>query len=208
MARSKSKVLKNCVALLLITLVAGLALSAVNEITKEPIAKAEQQAKMDAYNTVLPNASFEEPENKQTLLNEAASALDEAGLSKCSVDDLYFAYNDSGKKIGCVMSATSPSGYGGDIKVAVGISYETNQITGFSVLSNSETAGLGAKCTEDGFTAQFAGKSATKLEYVKGGGASGDTQIDAISGATITTNAVTEAVNAALAFYNFALKEG
>ncbi len=189
MARSKSKVLKNCVALLLITLVAGLALSAVNEITKEPIAKAEQQAKMDAYNTVLPNASFEEPDNKQTLLNEAASALDEAGLSKCSVDDLYFAYNDSGKKIGCVMSATSPSGYGGDIKVAVGISYETNQITGFSVLSNSETAGLGAKCTE-------------------GGGASGDTQIDAISGATITTNAVTEAVNAALAFYNFALKEG
>ena len=205
MAKSKSQVLKNCIALLLITLVAGLALSAVNEITKAPIAKAEQQAKMDAYNTVLPNASFEEPDNKQTLLNESASALDAAGLSKCSVDDLYFAYDESGKKIGCVMSATSPSGYGGDIKVAIGISYETNQITGFSVLSNSETAGLGAKCTEDDFTAQFAGKSATKLEYVKGGG---DTQIDAISGATITTNAVTEAVNSALAFYNFALKEG
>ena len=208
MAKSKSQVLKNCIALLLITLVAGLALSAVNEITKAPIAKAEQQAKMDAYNTVLPNASFEEPDNKQTLLNESASALDAAGLSKCSVDDLYFAYDESGKKIGCVMSATSPSGYGGDIKVAIGISYETNQITGFSVLSNSETAGLGAKCTEDDIIAQFAGKSATKLEYVKGGGASGDTQIDAISGATITTNAVTEAVNSALAFYNFALKEG
>ena len=66
---------------------------------------------MDAYNTVLPNASFEEPDNKQTLLNESASALDAAGLSKCSVDDLYFAYDESGKKIGCVMSATSPSGY-------------------------------------------------------------------------------------------------
>ena len=60
----QSQVLKNCIALLLITLVAGLALSAVNEITKAPIAKAEQQAKMDAYNTVLPNASFEEPDNK------------------------------------------------------------------------------------------------------------------------------------------------
>ena len=106
MAKSKSQVLKNCIALLLITLVAGLALSAVNEITKAPIAKAEQQAKMDAYNTVLPNASFEEPDNKQTLLNESASALDAAGLSKCSVDDLYFAYDESGKKIGCVMSAT------------------------------------------------------------------------------------------------------
>ena len=63
MAKSKSKVLKNCLALLLITLVAGLALSGVNEITKGPIAKAEQKAKMYAYNTVLPNATFEEPEN-------------------------------------------------------------------------------------------------------------------------------------------------
>lgn len=208
MAKSKSKVLKNCLALLLITLVAGLALSGVNEITKEPIAKAEQKAKMDAYNIVLPNATFEEPENKQILLDEASDILGAEGLSKCSVDDLYFAYDEAGDKIGCVMSATSPSGYGGDIKVAVGISYKTNQITGFSVLSNSETAGLGAKCTEDEFAAQFAGKSATKLEYVKGGGASGETKIDAISGATITTNAVTEAVNSALAFYNLALKEG
>ena len=76
------------------------------------------------------------------------------------------------------------------------------------MLSNSETAGLGAKCTEEEFAGQFAGKSANGIEYVKGGGASADNQIDAISGATITTNAVTEGVNAVLNVYNQLLKEG
>lgn len=207
MAKSKSSFLKNCVALLVITLVAGLALAAVNEITKEPIAKAEETARLEAYETVFPNAEFETPQDLDTLLEGGQAAVDSAGLTGCTVSDILFVNDENGNRIGYVVAAVSPSGYGGDISVAVGIDSKTNTVTGFSVLSNSETAGLGAKCTEDEFTSQFKGKEATSIEYVKGGGATGN-QIDAISGATITTNAVTQAVNSALAVYDDVLKEG
>lgn len=207
MAKSKSSFLKNCIALLVITLVAGLALSAVNEITKEPIAKAEETARLEAYETVFPNAEFETPQDLDALLEGGQAAIDSAGLSGCTVSDILYANDTNGNRIGYVVAAVSPSGYGGDISVAVGIDSKTNTVTGFSVLSNSETAGLGAKCTDDEFTSQFKGKDATSIEYVKGGGAAGN-QIDAISGATVTTNAVTEAVNSALTVYADVLKEG
>ncbi len=206
MAKSKSSFIKNCAALLIITLIAGLALSAVNEITKEPIAKAEEAARLEAYETVYPNAVFETPADVQSLLEGGQSAVDAAGFSGCTVSDILFANDENGERIGYVVAAVSPNGYGGDISVAIGIDSETDKITGFSVLSNSETAGLGARCTEDEFTSQFSGKDATSVEYVKGGGAAGN-QIDAISGATVTTSAVTEAVNSALAVYNRVLKE-
>lgn len=207
MAKSKSSFLKNCVALLVITLVAGLALSAVNEITKEPIAKAEETARLEAYETVFPNAEFETPQDLDALLEGGQAAIDSVGLTGCTVSDILYANDANGERIGYVVAAVSPNGYGGDISVAVGIDAKTSTITGFSVLSNSETAGLGARCTEDEFVSQFAGKDATSIEYVKGGGAAGN-QIDAISGATVTTNAVTEAVNSALAVYGNVLKEG
>lgn len=199
MAKSKSLFLKNCVALLVITLVAGLALSAVNEITKEPIAKAEETARLEAYETVFPDAEFETPQDLDALLEGGQAAIDSVGLTGCTVSDILYANDANGERIGYVVAAVSPNGYGGDISVAVGIDAKTSTITGFSVLSNSETAGLGARCTEDEFVSQFAGKDATSIEYVKGGGAAGN-QIDAISGATVTTNAVTEAVNSALAY--------
>lgn len=207
MAKSKSSFLKNCVALLVITLVAGLALSAVNEITKEPIAKAEETARLEAYETVFPDAEFETPQDLDALLEGGQAAIDSVGLTGCTVSDILYANDANGERIGYVVAAVSPNGYGGDISVAVGIDAKTSTITGFSVLSNSETAGLGARCTEDEFVSQFAGKDATSIEYVKGGGAAGN-QIDAISGATVTTNAVTEAVNSALVVYGNVLKEG
>ena len=207
MAKSKSSFLKNCVALLVITLVAGLALSAVNEITKEPIAKAEETARLEAYETVFPDAEFETPQDLDALLEGGQAAIESVGLTGCTVSDILYANDANGERIGYVVAAVSPNGYGGDISVAVGIDAKTSTITGFSVLSNSETAGLGARCTEDEFVSQFAGKDATSIEYVKGGGAAGN-QIDAISGATVTTNAVTEAVNSALAVYGNVLKEG
>ena len=200
---AKSKFLKNCLALLLITLVAGMALSFVNEITKAPIAQAEEKAKLDAYNAVFENAQFEALDHAEDLLEQSVAIN-----TVCTVDEVLCAKDESGNTVGYVMSVTSPLGYGGDIKMAVGISSVNDTITGFSVLSNSETAGLGAKCTEEEFAGQFAVKSANGIEYVKGGGASADNQIDAISGATITTNAVTEGVNAALNVYNQLLKEG
>lgn len=202
----KNKFLKNCLALFLITLVAGVSLAFVNEITKEPIAQAQDKARLEAYEVVYPNAKFETLDNTEEILENSSASLKKENLSQCTVDDVLKATDESGNTIGYVFSATSPSGYGGDVKVAVGVSNKDNSITGFTVLSHSETAGLGAKATEDEFKSQFIGKSANGISYTKTG-ASSDSEIDALSGATITSNAVCEAVNSALAVYNNQLKE-
>ncbi len=202
----KNKFLKNCLALFLITLIAGISLATVNEITKEPIAKAQDKARLEAYEAVYQDANFVALDNTDEILNNSSASLSNSGLSNCTVDDVLKATDNNGNTIGYVFSATSPSGYGGDIKIAVGVSTITNKITGFTVLSHSETAGLGAKATNEDFKSQFEGKSADGISYTKTGAAD-DTEIDAISGATITSNAVCEAVNSALAVYNQQLKE-
>ena len=202
----KNKFLKNCLALFLITLVAGVSLAFVNEITKEPIAQAQDKARLEAYEVVYPNAKFETLDNTEEILKNSSASLKKENLLQCTVDDVLKATDESGNTIGYVFSATSPSGYGGDVKVAVGVSDKDNSITGFTVLSHSETAGLGAKATEDEFKSQFIGKSANGINYTKTG-ASSDSEIDALSGATITSNAVCEVVDSALAVYNNQLKE-
>ena len=73
-------------------------------------------------------------------------------------------------------------------------------VKGIEILKISETAGLGMKAKESRFKDQFAEKKVAQFSYTKTG-ASADFEIDAISGATITTKAVTNAVNAGLAFY-------
>jgi electron transport complex protein RnfG len=97
-----------------------------------------------------------------------------------------------------VLTVTSHEGYGGDIQFTMGITND-GVLNGISILSISETAGLGMRADEV-LKPQFAGKSAEKYEYTKTGAVS-DSQIDAISGATITTNAVVNGVNAGLYYF-------
>ena len=200
MANKKSSILKNTLVLFAVTFVAVLALAVVNQITKEPIAQAEINARAEIYRVVYPDAqSFAEIENSEVLIEDSAQMLSGAGYDGCFVNDALAVTDSSSNTVGYVIAATSPSGYGGELQIAVGITNE-GKITGFNVVSNNETAGLGSKCTEPDFTSQFAGKTAQILSYTKSG-ASADNEIDAISGATITTNAVTEAVNSAIVFY-------
>ncbi len=184
-------IVKSTLILMAITLVAGLALASVYAITKDPIAAAEKKAKENAYRMVMPDASsflavgvveseWYPVDRDGILINECLTATDAAG-----------------NFIGHVLNVTSPNGYGGDITIAVGV-FADNSLSGISVISQSETAGLGAKCADAAFTSQFAGKQGF-VEYVKTGKTEPN-QIDAISGATITTKAVTEAVNTALAY--------
>lgn len=199
MAKSKSSIVKNTLVLFLVTFVAITALAIVNQITKGPIEQAEINARAEVYKNVYANAnSFTQVDDTEVLLEKAPEVLANAGFEGCFINDVLAVTDASGSVEGYVIAATSPSGYGGDIQVAIGIKDGT--LTGFEVVTNSETAGLGSKCAEPEFASQFAGKPVTKLEYTKTG-ATEDNQIDAISGATITTNAVTEAVNAAIIFY-------
>ena len=116
------------------------------------------------------------------------------------------AVDASGKALGYIFNITTSKGYGGDIQLTVGIQSD-GTVSGYSVLSISETAGLGMKAKEADFKDQFKDKNVEKFTYTKTG-ESGDDMIDAISGATITTNAVTNAVDSALVYFQNELGGG
>lgn len=199
--KKKNPLLNNTIVILLVTFIAVAGLAVVYQVTKEPIAVAEANAKAAVYEAVFSAAdNFTEVENAEVLIESTQAAIESAELGGCSVNEVLVAENASDEALGYVIAATSPNGYGGDIQIAVGIS-DGGIITGFNVISNSETAGLGSKCTSPDFTSQFEGKIANLLKYTKTGAAADD-EIDAISGATRTTNAVTQAVNTAIIFYN------
>lgn len=192
------KIMKDAFALFAITLVAGVLLAAVYEITKKPIAKAEQEARAAAYSAVFADAAeFVIDEQLKTAVAAADEELETAGFGGASLSDALYVTDADGEKIGCVMTL-SGKGYNGEIQLTLGIGAD-GKTTGISILAHSETAGLGAKCTDEAFYGQYAGKPAEILSVVKNG-ADADNEIDAISGATVTSKAVTEAVNAGIWF--------
>lgn len=187
--------IKNTISLMLITLVAGLLLGLVYEITKEPIANEKQKAKEEAYKTVFASAkSFEEINFDHTNVEES---LQREGMD-ATIDEAMAVFDSSGEKVGYVLTVTDHEGYGGDIQFAMGVTLD-GMTNGISFLSINETAGLGMRAKDDDFKNQFSEKTVERFSYTKNG-ASSDSEIDAISGATITTNAVTNGVNAGLYF--------
>ncbi|MDD3404349.1 MAG: RnfABCDGE type electron transport complex subunit G [Hespellia sp.] len=200
-----NKMIKNALILMAITLVAGLGLGVVYEITKAPIKTAQEKAKQEAYKSVLPDAA-EFTAYADFDAAKAADILNEAGLDSDIINEVAEAKDSSGETIGYVVTVTSKEGYGGDIQISTGID-STGTVKGVSILSISETAGLGMQAAESKFTDQFKDKQVDQFAYTKSG-ASADNEIDALSGATITTNAFTNNVNAALTYYAEVLSEG
>ena len=193
-----NKILKNTLILTAITVIAGLALGTVYEVTKAPIAKAQEAAKQEACQQVYPEAdNFEPVEVDQ---DAAENAIKDMGTN-ATVDEVYTAQMD-GQDVGYVVTTTDKDGYGGNIQISVGIMSD-GTVNGISILSISETAGLGMHATEPKFYNQYAGKQAERFYVAKDGG-DGEA-IDALSGATITSRAVTGAVNTALGYYQNAL---
>ena len=189
------QMMKDAMIIFLITLISGAALGLVYEVTKEPIAQQEQKAKNEAYQNV-----FEAAEDFTELTEEAYSPdvltafVKENGFD-ASIDGVAQALSADGSVLGYVITVTDHEGYGGDIQFTMGVA-DDGTLNGISLLSISETAGLGMRAGEV-LVPQFAGKQVEKFSYTKTGAASDD-QIDAISGATITTNAVVNGVNAGL----------
>ena len=196
--------IKDALILFAITLIAGLMLGVVNDITKEPIAQQEQKAKNEACQNVFAAADcFEAQELADSAQIE--QVLTDAGISGADIDELMAAKDASGALLGYVITVTDHEGYGGDIQFSMGITNE-GTLNGISLLSISETAGLGMRAGEV-LVPQFADKNVSKFTYTKTG-ATADSEIDAISGATITTNAVVNGVNAGLAYFDKILKGG
>lgn len=193
----KNKIIKDALALTLITLVAGVPLGGVYEITKDPIAKQEAQAKAEAYEQVFTDAAaFEEVEMDDTLIQTIRDQLDQEGYKAQSIEEVMRAEDQSGETLGYAFTVVTSEGYGGDIQFSMGVQND-GTLNGISILSIGETAGLGMNADTPAFKDQFVGKQVEKLQYTKNG-ATQDDEINAISGATVTTNAMTNGVNAGL----------
>lgn len=197
-----NSIVKDTLAITVITLVAGLALGVVQDITAGPIAEQQLKAKQEAYKAVFSDAdSFGEVTLSEDAAADLQAYLDENGYGAQRIDEVMGALDSSGTEIGYAFTVTTSEGYGGDIQFAMGVQLD-GTMNGISILSISETAGLGMKATTADFQNQFKDKNVEKFEYTKNG-ATADNQIDALSGATITTNAMTNGVNAGLCAFQY-----
>ena len=197
-------IIKDACILFAITLVAGILLGLVYNVTKDPIAQQNEKAKQKAYQEVIADADkFEALDGSYASdkVAETAKAVLSASATDFSKDDVseVVAGIKNGKIIGFVVTVVAHDGYGGDIKFSVGLSTDL----GTSILTISETAGLGMRAKQDpSFLAQFNGTKTSEYKVVTDGtGSSSDSSIDAIGGSTVTSKAITKFVNAALAVY-------
>ena len=189
------QMIRDSLILFAITLIAGLLLGGVYAITKNPIAKTQEDKKNEAYQAVFTDAA------EFTEVTDAADAqqiLADAGYTKDRIDEVKAAMDADVNILGYVMTITSSEAYGGELQLAMGIRMD-GTVNGISFLSLSETIGLGMEAKKPEFQEQFAGKQVEQFVYSKTGAAA-DNEIDALSGATITTNAVTNAVNAGICY--------
>ena len=197
--KKKHSMIKDAIILCMISLIAALALGFVNELTKDRIALLEAQAKAEAYKEVFPEAdAIVDAANNDVLataLEEAESILAEDGFSNVTINEVCLVNDASGNHIGYVASVTLKA-Y--DV-MTLTFGYTTDgTVTGLAFLSIKETPGIGMKADESAFKSQFAGNKADKLVSVKSG--AGEGEINAISGATFTTDGVIKGVNAGICF--------
>jgi len=157
-----------------IALVAAFALAAINGVTKEPIAQAQEAKVQAAIKAVLPD--FDKLEAKD---------IDGKNIN--------IAYDAEGNMVGAAIEAGNDNGFGGHLQVMVGFDKDGN-VYGYSILESHETPGLGAKAGEwfqkDGKGSIIGRNPETPLTVKKDGG-----DVDAISGSTITSRAFLTAVN-------------
>lgn len=199
MDNEKKSMIKDALILFAITLVAGLLLGFVYDVTKEPIAQQKAKAKAEACKNVFAAAETFEP----MLSEEGPTAYFMAGKnSNVDIDEVMQALDSSGQLMGYVITVTDHEGYGGDIQFSMGVTLD-GTLNGISLLSIPETAGLGMKAG-DVLVPQFANKKVESFTYTKSGSTK-DSEIDTISGATITTNAIVNGVNSGLLFFNSVL---
>lgn len=170
-----------------VTAVTGILLGLVENVTSKAILQAEIEARNEAYRLVMPaGKTFDEVDAKaDDFVTGVMKASDESGV------------------VGWCLNVSS-KGYGGQIGFVVGITKD-GAVKAINILTHSETPGLGAKSTEPEFYGQFTDKSSLPLKVVKGPASNPD-EISAISGATITSNAVTDGVNGAVKYWEDNLK--
>ena len=199
------KIVKDAMILFAFTVVLGLLLGIVNEITKEPIAKVNYEIEQNAYREVFKDAdSFEAVEG--FTAKDAAKIIAKSEYTADEITDVNAAKDKDGNILGYVINVTSHEGSQADISLSVGIRMD-GTLNGYSITSISETPGLGLLVKEKPFYSQFENKAEESYNVVKSTPAA-DNEIESVTGATISSRAVTNAVNASLVYFRTALQGG
>ncbi|MEG1929584.1 MAG: RnfABCDGE type electron transport complex subunit G [Anaerovorax sp.] len=170
--------------LIIICFVVTAALVATFEVTKPIIADLSKKNADIARAEVLPSGSDGFTDVLTDLMKKDPASIEEG------IEEVYKANNDSG----FVVTSTD-KGFGGKITVMVGIDSQ-GKMTGVKVTAHTETPGLGTKAMTPEFLKQYVGQ-----EKISNTESSEGTKINAITGATVTSNAVFRAVDKALAQY-------
>jgi electron transport complex protein RnfG len=175
--------------LLVVCAIVGLGVAYVNDLTKPTIDQRSAVDKIAAYKEIMPTADEIKDETKSYFPN-----------TNGQIKQVNVAYK-GGEKIGVIYLVES-RGYSSTLSVLVGISLQEKTIQNVKVLSQGETPGLGAQCIEKWFTDRYKEKKIdSQLEVIKGS-ATKDNEVQAITASTITSKAVTAAVNQALTHFN------
>lgn len=184
--KNTKTILKLSLILFTITFVATLLLTLCNYITKDRIAMLEKQKADEAKQSVIENAEFRIMTLDKQITDKYASF---------GPIEAYRAVRD-GKFAGYCINL-QPSGYIGKINMIVGINPDLS-FSGIKIISMSETPGLGAKTGEEAFYGQFSKGKKGNLSVVKNSSSPAENEINAVSGATISSKAVTDGANCAL----------
>lgn len=185
------------IVLAVICIVAAGLLAVTNGVTAPIITQQALETETAAKQAVLPQGK-EFVDIDENTLSELLNTSDNENLN--NVIQVSTAYDEDNQFVGMAVK-TTVSGFGGDIIILIGIDAQ-GTVTTYQVLSHSETAGLGDNMNKDFFKDQFSGKSTQEtLTVVKRNPAS-DTEVQAITGATISSKAVTLAVSSAMDAYN------
>lgn len=206
MSEKKSNTLvHDTIAIFVITLVAGILLGGVYQMTKDIIKQREADATNEAYAAVYQDAAFEEDAEltkQREAFNEDLSNGKVESVSGYTLSDVEITDIRKSDKGGYVLT-TSGKGYGGAVKVALGVN-DAGEIIGIQITDcTNETPGLGQNSSKEDWNKQYKSATTAKEAVVNKDkdGAKGEVvEINAISGATITSRAVTRAVDGAMLF--------
>lgn len=196
---------KSAVILCAITLIAGICLSGVYGLTKEAIEQQQMAANAASYQEVCDAESFRYDDSITAAVDALGGEVYGTDFGKAYINEVAVGTDASGNVAGYVINVTSGDGFDGNITLSVGIAAD-GTVTGIAFTELNETAGMGSLCGEDAFKSQFVGVNTDRFILNKTGGSTAENEIDSVSGASTSSGAVVNAVNAALDFYAVNMK--
>ena len=191
------KIVHDALILFAFTVVLGLILGVVYGITKAPIDKVNYENTQAAYKAVFEDV--DQFEDYDDFDKDAANELVAENGYSDEIDNVVTALDASGNPIGYVMTVTAKDASQSTITFSVGIASD-GTVNGYSITDIAETPGLGMKAEDEEFYSQFEGKNVDSFTVVKSA-PTADNEIESISGATITSKAMANGVNAALTYF-------